>query len=317
MNNIVWKCKTCGLEFSSKSKLDKHRKDSGEAKPRDKSKVCPLCGEHYETTKRQHSLICKALPHGPHHWTEEEKKYLSEKRKEYLRNHPDEHPWKQSSKFKSVPCEKLKDDLRKYGIPFLEEQGLANIEENYSIDIVIPEIRLGIEINGNQHYDTKTGKLKPYYQKRHDIIEAAGTKLLEIHYTKVYDNEFIMRLCSQLDDKLPSKQLCESLCRFESCQPYFDAKAKREAVKQEKLLLLQKAKEEGHLDRNGRLNNNMVSFKELEERKRLILEAGIDLKKFGWVGKVSEKTGLSKHQIEDVVKHFNLDVFKRKLSTKK
>lgn len=312
MNDRIWKCKTCGLEFTSKAKLDKHRKESGEAQPRNMSKVCPLCGEYYTTTKRQHSLVCKAKSHGPHRWTEEEKKYLSEKRKKYLKEHPDEHPWKKSSKFKSEPCEHLKDILRQHGIFFLEEQSLVNIKENYSIDIVIPEIKLGIEVNGNQHYDTKTSKLKPYYQKRHDIIEAAGTKLLEIHYTKVYDNEFIMRLCSQLDDKLPSKQLCESLCRFESCQPYFDLKAKKEFLKKEKE---QKALGENQIDATGKINRNVLPESELEKRKDLILNCGVDLKKFGWVDKVAKEVNLSRHQIKDVVNHFHLDVFRRKLSS--
>jgi hypothetical protein len=33
--------------------------------------------------------------------------------------------------------------------------------------------------------------------------------------------------------------------------------------------------------------------------------------KFGWVRKMEEATRLSKHQIEDCVRHFNLPFFKR------
>jgi len=33
--------------------------------------------------------------------------------------------------------------------------------------------------------------------------------------------------------------------------------------------------------------------------------------KFGWVGKMEKATGLSKHQIEDCVRYFNLSFFKR------
>lgn len=54
-----------------------------------------------------------------------------------------------------------------------------------------------------------------------------------------------------------------------------------------------------------------IPVDELERRKNLILGCGVNLKKFGWVGKVSEKTGLSKRQIEKIVKTYNLDVFVR------
>jgi len=44
----------------------------------------------------------------------------------------------------------------------------------------------------------------------------------------------------------------------------------------------------------------------------LILNSGVDISKFGWVKKVTETTFLTKRQIEMVVEHFNLKVFKRK-----
>ena len=49
-----------------------------------------------------------------------------------------------------------------------------------NIDIAFPDIKLGIEINGNQHYNSD-GTLKDYYQERHNLIEEAGWKLLEVH----------------------------------------------------------------------------------------------------------------------------------------
>lgn len=55
-------------------------------------------------------------------------------------------------------------------------------DRHYSIDIAFPDIKLGIEINGNQHYDRK-GNLLPYYQERHDLITQAGWKLIELHYS--------------------------------------------------------------------------------------------------------------------------------------
>lgn len=120
------------------------------------------------------------------------KKIISEKRKEWLANNKDKHPWKSNNKFISKPCEKLKEDLLKNSIIF--ECELQPLTDRYfSIDIAILEKGIGIEINGNQHYNSdKT--LKSYYQERKKLIEEKGWKLYDIHYSKVYDEEFITEL---------------------------------------------------------------------------------------------------------------------------
>ena len=69
---------------------------------------------------------------------------------------------------------------------------------HYSIDIAFPDIKVGIEINGNQHYN-KDKTLAAYYQDRHDKIEAEGWILYEIHYSKVYDLMFIEELLSKIN----------------------------------------------------------------------------------------------------------------------
>lgn len=119
-----------------------------------------------------------------HKWTEEEKQQLSIKRKEYLRNNPDKHVWKYNNKFKSKPCEFVKSLLQKQGISFVEE--LTPLTDyNYSIDIAWPDQKIGIEVNGNQHYNND-GSLKDYYQNRHNIFVKNGWTIYEIHYTKCY-----------------------------------------------------------------------------------------------------------------------------------
>lgn len=114
--------------------------------------------------------------------TPEMKAHLSAKRKAYLKANPDKHPWRNSNKFKSAPCEKVKDFLRGKNIDFCEEY-LPNIEgRNFSIDIAFPKLKIGLEINGNQHYN-RDGTLKEYYQIRNDEIEKGGWKLYQLHYS--------------------------------------------------------------------------------------------------------------------------------------
>lgn len=113
--------------------------------------------------------------------TESHRKTISEKRKKYLADNPELHPWKTNKKFISEPCEILKNKLNELGYNFIPEYSVLN----YSLDIAFPEKKIAIEVNGNQHYDSG-GILKSYYQKRHDTIESMGWKLLELHYTYCY-----------------------------------------------------------------------------------------------------------------------------------
>lgn len=124
------------------------------------------------------------------------RKKLSEIRKKYLNENPDKHPWKKSDKFKSVPCEKFKNILKQHGLTFVEEyQPLSN--KFFSIDISFPDKKIGIEINGNQHYD-RNGQLKNYYKDRKKLIEKEGWKLFDYHYSVAYDETMCKKIISSL-----------------------------------------------------------------------------------------------------------------------
>jgi len=117
------------------------------------------------------------------------KNKISKKRKQFLKNNPDKHPWKNNKKFISAPCEHLKSLLKSNGIEFKPEKTpLKN--RAFSLDIAFPKLKLAIEVNGNQHYN-KDGTLKEYYQTRHDLIEACGWKILELYYKNCYSSDIL------------------------------------------------------------------------------------------------------------------------------
>lgn len=130
------------------------------------------------------SLIGKSHPH-----TDETKFLMSEKRKKYINQNPDKHPWKKSDKFKSVPCEKFKCVLDELGVKYIPEMSVGG-ERFYSVDVAIPHLKIVIEINGNQHY-SRDGSLKDYYKQRHDYISNLGWKVFELHYSICFDREII------------------------------------------------------------------------------------------------------------------------------
>ena len=114
--------------------------------------------------------------------TSETKAKLSEIRIKYLAENPDKPAWKTKDKFKSIPCEKVKDELKLLNIPFTPEfMPLLHKKRFFSADITFLDKKIMIEINGNQHFQSD-GNLKPYYQNRHDLIEAEGWKIYEVPY---------------------------------------------------------------------------------------------------------------------------------------
>jgi transposase len=117
--------------------------------------------------------------------SEEKRREISEKRKKWLKDNPDKHPWRNKDKFKSKPCEKVKEFLNSLNIQFVEEYVPSIDGRSFSIDIALPDKMIAIEINGNQHYE-KDGTLKPYYQERHDLLEANGWIVYEIHYSACF-----------------------------------------------------------------------------------------------------------------------------------
>jgi very-short-patch-repair endonuclease len=93
----------------------------------------------------------------------------------------------------------VKKYLRELNVQFIEEfQPCLDINRFFSIDIAFPDKKIGIEINGFQHYEDDNFSLKPYYQKRHDILENLGWKIYEIHYSLCYNHDEISKILPQI-----------------------------------------------------------------------------------------------------------------------
>lgn len=173
-------------------------------------KKCPACGvqkaldEFYRRNKGGPSGYCKKCiaekdserraarraKNGPKiraPVSDETRRKMSEAKRKWNRENPDKLPWRVlgNKAFKSVPCEKLKDFLTVKGIQFVAEYPPNVGGRAFSLDIAFPDKLIAIEVNGNQHYE-RDGRLKPYYQERHDLLEANGWKVYELHYSICY-----------------------------------------------------------------------------------------------------------------------------------
>lgn len=136
---------------------------------------------------KEESQKLRLLKPAPKH-SEETKIKLSNMRKEFLKNNPQKHSWRNPNKKKSVPCESVKEYLKSLNINFIEEFQPEIEGRFFSIDIALPDKMIALEINGQHHYESN-GDLKPYYQERHNLLEKAGWKVFEIHYSSCFKFE--------------------------------------------------------------------------------------------------------------------------------
>lgn len=223
--------------------------------------------------------------------TDENKKKMSNIRNEYLKNNPDKHVWKKSTKFKSVPCENVKKYLNDNNIIFIEEYRPLT-DRFFSIDIAFPEKLLGIEINGNQHYD-HDGKLKKYYQDRHDLIINKGWTLLEYQSKLCFNINFLNDLKEII---INGKN--QNMFDYEIYQKSKVKKIKYKTHKE----YADKRKEKTNIERQKYID--------------LVKNSNIDFTKFGWVDKISkiinQKTGKVKQwMLRSMPEFYNENCFKR------
>jgi len=242
-----------------------------------------LSAKNNESIKRAAKTFSENAKKNPRKRTVEQSLKQSKSLREYWKNNPDKHPWKKSSKFKSVPCDFLKQKLTANGIQFIEEwQPLEN--RNFSIDIAFPDIKLGIEVNGNQHYDSYS-KLKPYYQTRHNLIEQAGWTLIELHYVSCYDNEILEKILINKEQPDYTKYFLEKKLR----------KIKPKVVKTKKS--------------NNQKQKNLLKNKPLVEQ---IINSGINFSVFGWVQQVSKILNICPQKVSQWMKRNMLEFYETK-----
>ena len=207
----TWVCKFCSTIFRTKKELyfhlhTEHQElmgtyrnkggcawNKGKTKESDERllKASNTLKERYKSGEIIGSFL------GKHH-SEETKKKLSEKQKEYLKRNPDKHPWKKLSKFKSEPCERLKEILKSQQIKFKEEFSDNTWEHNYSIDIALPEKKIAIEVNGNQHYNND-GTMKEYYVNRENYLKSLGWTVYQLHYSLIYNEQTLLNLINGIN----------------------------------------------------------------------------------------------------------------------
>jgi very-short-patch-repair endonuclease len=217
--------------------------------------------------------------------SEEVGKKISDGLKLFYKNNPDNHPWKNSNKLKSVPCENFKNVLNQMNIKYIEEFTISN-DRFFSVDVAIPQYKIVIEINGNQHYN-KDGSLKEYYQLRHDFIENLGYKVYEFHYSLFFNNEKMINLINSV---LENKKLFD----FDYDKYLFD-KLNRIKIKKERKYKLCECGDK--INMRSITCNSCASLKKRKVERPLKSILTEDVKFFGYT-ETGKKYGVSRTTIK-------------------
>ena len=360
-------CKFCGKQFASRS-MGGHTKYC-ELNPEREEHLQKLQHSRLSITNESRQKQIESLKHAwkrglyeesielrkwqpGHKHTEATKAKLSASRKSWLTSNPDKHPWKNDSKFYSEPCQKLKDALTRSGLEFFAEFNPLQ-DRFYAVDIAFPAIKVGIEVNGEQHYN-RDGSLKTYYQVRHDLIEASGWKLYEIHYSLCYNEEKIKSIIESLIEThdlrnidlkfvIQERQECAPKTAEEITRAISEATKGTIWIHKDKALKrippneIQEYLSDGWslgklepIDRshNRRLTNRKFSSRqEYADSQKLTKEDlqiwkdvidSIDTSKFGFIGKISKKMDCSHTHVRRVLKKYfpEVQAFTRKTPLK-
>jgi len=261
-------CDICKKTINKKQAAN-HKRWCGKKKSNEFN--CESCNVKFVSKRKK--KYCSRACLNKSLYTKDFKKKISEGRKKYLKNNPDSHVWKKSNKFTSKPCEYFKHVLKEFNIQFIEEfQPLQ--DRFFSIDVAFPEIKVGIEINGEQHYN-RDKTLKKYYQERHDLITNSGWTLIELHYTLAYDRKKVEEIIQNLNNKYMLNKI--------------DIDFELRKNKTQKKILKDKTRLEEKKLKESRL---------LKYRLEIIKNFN---KSYGWISKASQELGISHTHVRRLI----------------
>lgn len=111
-------------------------------------------------------------------WSEEGKQRISKSRKKFLEENPDKVPYllNHSSKGPSYPEQYFIEVFKNRNIDIVYHHRVGT----YQLDFALVNIKIGIEIDGEQHYVDK--KIVIHDKKRYNFLSNEGWKILRVRW---------------------------------------------------------------------------------------------------------------------------------------
>lgn len=157
----------------------------------------------------------------------------------------------------------------------------------FFLDFAWPEKRLCVEIDGELH---RYKKQQINDAEKDRLLKEEGWKELRLTWSFIQSN------------KERTKEIVKKFLENtgDVTQPLW--KSKRQLAEEKR-----KENELNNIpkDKNGHYHPKKVTENDWLNRKNKILASGVDLTKFGWVGKVSQITGYTNREIYNTIEHFD------------
>lgn len=276
--NKIWECQYCHQIISSRAKLYEHYK------------------ECKEKTKLPHDSLGRII-------SDISRKHSSETlRKKYASGELIHKSQSCSPETRAKLAEKMR-----------ERKNIINCQCNYNEKACKFIDELNIKNNWHLQYAMNGGEYKigPYHVDGYD-------KVLNIVFEYDEKQSKHTQIKGILRDKCRQAYIIEKLdCEFWRYSEKDNLLYKVDKLKNlEEIKTLQEQYPNIKKSRKG--NPNIISEESWIERKNLILNCGINLMEFGWLGQVIKQTGLTKSMIKSTLKHFesefNGKYFRRKIT---
>jgi very-short-patch-repair endonuclease len=265
---------------------------------------CSSCGELFKTRKllQEHHKICFLwLKRGGRNQYIKAKELGLEVPKEYIghpknwlgKKHTEETKKKISESMKKAHAEGRAHNIgecRWNNKPSYPEQWFIKIIENenldkeyirempfhrFSLDFAWPKKKVCLEIDGEQHDKFEDQRKRDCEKDK--LLREEGWLELRASWIWICNNtkEFISSIKKLLERQLPVEEI-EAMKIF-----LLSRREKLKLANYDRQKRIDKAKKNGTLTKDGKLSGNKLSFDELNRRKEIILNCGVDLTKYG------------------------------------
>lgn len=315
-----WQCEYCNSEFKTQRLLYEHYKTCEEKSnlPHD-SRGHVISQKVLDGRSKRLDTINKAIESGDlvyigHPHSEESKRKLSIARHNNIVNGIGS-TWTNSSIKRSYAEQYFFDCFTNSGLSFGNNVWVGK----YCLDFVVGNNYF--EVDGEQHY-TEDGIIKD--SLRTEYLKNLGMNLIGrcrwSAFQAMSDNDRFLYV-KDVIVKLQSGEYVNPLQFINNTKhntnKHNNIKIRilkniiRDLVKLKSLMNKLDSIESGRIRSDGCIYSRMFSDSQWETFRDLILNSGVDLTKFGWVGKVVDLTGLSKKIIRKTVRRFNIECFER------
>jgi len=177
--------------------------------------------------------ISISLKNNPRSHSEETKKKISEIRKKYLQENPDKVPYKLNHSSKeSYPEKYFTEVFKNEGIEVVKSFYIGL----YELDFCIPNKKIDIEIDGNQHYYDE--KIVESDKRRNKFLEDEGWDIIRVNWSEYQKlsfeekREYILNLKNYINNLIDIKPFFETVKKEKERKKRIEKK-KKEISKKE------------------------------------------------------------------------------------